>query len=60
MLCIADTIQGAKRFVLQPFVPRDDLPDPAFRREPRTPPDRLALLADLMRPCAEEILVRGI
>ena len=60
MLCIADTVQGAQRFVLQPFVPREDLPDPALRREPRTTAERLTFLAELMQPCAEEILIRGV
>ncbi|MBM4147725.1 MAG: anaerobic ribonucleoside-triphosphate reductase activating protein [Lentisphaerae bacterium] len=33
---IADLLRGARRYVLQPFVPRDDLPDPAMRSLPRT------------------------
>jgi len=56
---IADLIAPARRYVLQPFVPQDDLPDPSLRGEPRTSPDRLEALSELMRDCADEVIVRG-
>ena len=56
---IGALIQGARRYVLQPFVPRPGLLDPAFESQPRTPLERLQELQALMRPYAEEIIVRG-
>ncbi len=50
---------GARRWVLQPFVPREDLPDPALRSAPRTPLARLRELRDRMAGFADEMLVRG-
>ncbi len=52
-------IGGARRWVLQPFVPRDDLPDPALRSASRTPVARLCELRERLVACAEEVLVRG-
>ena len=59
MLGIGELIRGAKRYVLQPFVPRDDLPDATLRTTPRTSPDRLEELAAKMRPFAEDVVVQG-
>ena len=56
---IRQTIQGAKRYVLQAFIPRDDLPGHPFRNVPRTTAARLHELKDRMTGCADEILVRG-
>lgn len=56
---IGHAIDGARRFVIQPFVPRADLPDPHFRTKRRTSPDRLSAVADLMCPYADEVIVRG-
>ncbi len=56
---LAEEIQGAKRYALQAFIPRDDLPDPRFPLLPRTPSSRLHELKDRMAGCAEEILLRG-
>jgi hypothetical protein len=56
---IGSLIAGAKRYVLQPFVPRDDLPDTRFAHEPRTSPDRLAALRALLASVANEVTVRG-
>lgn len=52
-------IQGAKRYVLQAFVPQDTLPGETFRSLKRTTPERLRALETLMAPYANEILVRG-
>lgn len=59
MMAIADLIRGARRYVLQPFVPRENLPDPALRKARRTSPDRLQELRRLMGNAAREVVVRG-
>lgn len=59
MLEIGELIRGIRRYVLQPFVPRDDLPNPAFRACRRTPPHRMQVLKGLMRPYADEVEIRG-
>jgi pyruvate formate lyase activating enzyme len=51
-------IEGASRLVLQPFLPREDLPDPELRTRPRTAPDRLRAAADLLRPHVREVVCR--
>jgi pyruvate formate lyase activating enzyme len=56
---IAAMVAGARRYVLQPFVPREEMPDPGYRALLRTAPDRLAEAQRLMDGCADEVLVRG-
>ena len=51
-------IHGARRLVLQPFLPREDLPDPVLRQRPRTSPDRLRAAAEILRPFVHEIICR--
>jgi len=51
-------IEGASRLVLQPFLPREDLPDLELRKRSRTAPDRLRAAADLLRPYVREIVCR--
>ena len=36
MESVFDLIAGVKKYALQPFLPRDDLPEPRFRNESRT------------------------
>jgi pyruvate formate lyase activating enzyme len=59
LLEIAGMVRGARRYVLQPFLPREDMPDPEFRELARTTPGRLREAKVLMEGCAEEILIRG-
>ena len=59
LLEMAAMIRGARRYVLQPFVPKEEMPDETYRAIPRTSPDRLEEARDLMKGCAEEILIRG-
>lgn len=59
MLEAGELIRGAKRFVLQAFVPQDHLPGKEFRTMKRTTPQRLRAIEQLMAPYAEEIIVRG-
>lgn len=55
----SQSIRGAKRYALQAFIPRDDLPGVRFRSLPRTTSARLHQLKDRMAGCADEILLRG-
>jgi len=56
---VGNLLSGAKRFVLQAFIPRDNLPDPRFPLLPRTPSSRLHELKNRMTGCADEIILRG-
>ena len=47
MNALLQEIHGCRRYVLQPFIPRADLPDPSFRTLARTSPQRLQQLAAL-------------
>ena len=58
MAAIGEWIRGARRYTLQPFVPRDNLPDPALRATPRTSAERMKQLQSLMQPYAGEVLCR--
>lgn len=59
MAAIGELIRGARRYVLQPFIPRPELPDERWRSRPRTTPDRLEALKLMMTPFAREVVVRG-
>jgi len=56
---VKEIIDGSKRYALQAFIPRDELPDPTYRTLPRTTSARLHEIKDRMAGCAEEILLRG-
>lgn len=59
MHAVGRMIDGARRYTLQPFLPREDLPDPVLRAEPRTSPERLRHLRTLMAPYAESVTIKG-
>lgn len=59
MRAMGEWVRGAKRHVLQAFVPRDDLPDPTFRGMRETPATRLHELAEVLRAYVECVEVRG-
>jgi pyruvate formate lyase activating enzyme len=59
MLEVAEIVKGSKRYAMQPFIPRDELPDEEFRNVPRTTAARLKELEKLMAGCADEIIIRG-
>jgi pyruvate formate lyase activating enzyme len=59
MHAIGKLIKGAKRYTLQPFLPRDDLPDKAYRTMRRTSPDLLKEYCSLMEPYARNIIWKG-
>ncbi len=52
MRAIGEWIRGARRYVLQPFVPRESVADPAWQALPRTSDRRLSELRALLRGCA--------
>ena len=55
---IGPWVRGLPRYVLQPFVPREDLPDPVRRTHPRTPPDRLQAIRTLLRDYVDDVVCR--
>ena len=59
MRAIGALVHGAARYVLQPFLPRDDLPDERLRTAPRCPPAHLQRCAALVKPHVRELIVRG-
>jgi len=59
MAAIRGLVSGARRYCLQPFQPRDDLPDPAMAAGRRTSPDRMRALYRFMQGCADEVVLRG-
>ena len=59
MRAIGEWVRGAKLHVLQAFVPRADLPDPACRAMRETPADVMHPLADILRRYVARVEVRG-
>ena len=59
MTAIGEWVGGAKRHVLQAFVPREHLPDPAMRVLRETPADVLRALADILRRHVQCVEIRG-
>ncbi|MCF7848221.1 MAG: anaerobic ribonucleoside-triphosphate reductase activating protein [Kiritimatiellales bacterium] len=59
MLEVAEIVKGSKRYAMQAFLPRDELPDEKYRTLPRTTAARLKELETLVAGCADEILLRG-
>jgi len=52
-------LTGARRYVLQPFIPKPELPDARYRSMPRTPPDLLERLAAVARVYTDAVTIRG-
>nr|MDA3834293.1 radical SAM protein [Spirochaetales bacterium] len=52
-------LSGANHYTLQPFVPRENLPDPALRTQPRTSPQFLKQAADIMKPYVKQVSIKG-
>ena len=55
---VAQQIKGARRFVIQNYVPRDTL-DPAFLKETPYNAERLEEFKKMMEPMFDECLIRG-
>jgi pyruvate formate lyase activating enzyme len=56
---MAQLISGAKRYVLQAFIPREELPGKAYRTMPRTTSARLSSIKNRLKGTAQELVVRG-
>jgi len=56
---IGRLVRGARRYIIQPFVPKNDLPDVSLRTTPRTSRDRLRALAGQLQGTADCVSVRG-
>lgn len=59
MLAVKALVQGAKRYCLQPFLPREQLPDEIYRDMRRTSPERMEELRRMMQDCADTVELRG-
>ncbi len=59
MLAIKALVQGARRYFLQPFLPRENLPEEIYRDMHRTSPELLERYRQLMADCAETVDLRG-
>jgi pyruvate formate lyase activating enzyme len=56
---VAALVRGARRYVLQPFVPRETCLDPRFRAQARTSADRLRAVQAHFAPHVAEVLARA-
>ena len=56
---MGELIRGARRHFSQPFLPREDLPDPELARKPRTNPDVVRAFADVVGQYVERAEARG-
>lgn len=54
----AQFIKGAKRWIFQPFLPHDNLPNETFRSLPRTRPATLKHAAEIAAPYVQQAIVR--
>jgi len=59
MLAIKALVDGAQRYALQPFIPREDLPGEPFRTMFRTSSARMQEILALMEGCADTVELRG-
>ncbi|MDR0994182.1 MAG: anaerobic ribonucleoside-triphosphate reductase activating protein [Verrucomicrobiota bacterium] len=59
MRAIGEWVKGARRHVLQAFVPRSDLPDPTCSALAQTSGTHLHAMADVLRPYVEQVEIRG-
>ena len=59
MHAIGEWVRGAKLHVLQAFVPRAELPDPACRAMPETASKVIRTYAELLRPYVGRVEIRG-
>ena len=59
IIACAKLVEGAKRLIFQPFLPRPDLPEAKFREIPRTRLSYLQHAVELAAPWVEECSIRG-
>ena len=50
---------GSRRYIIQPFVPSENLPDPDLRAGVRTPHTHLNILYERVRHVATDVRIRG-
>jgi len=55
----AKSIQGAKRYILQPFVPHEELPLEELRTKPRTRPSFMHHAAEVVASYVPNVTIRG-
>lgn len=55
----AEMIRGAKRYVIQPFLPSADLPDEKMRALPRTSAGAMRQVQQWVQPLVEKVMLRG-
>ncbi|HXK51452.1 MAG TPA: anaerobic ribonucleoside-triphosphate reductase activating protein, partial [Caldisericia bacterium] len=58
MVEICNEIGTVKKYVLQAFVPRDNVPDPAYRTKSRTPLPLLKKYQECCRKYLNNVVVR--
>jgi pyruvate formate lyase activating enzyme len=58
MRTICEELRGVRKLLLQPFIPRDNLPDETLRRIERTPQPLLEDFAQLCREYLDDVTVR--
>jgi len=56
---IGALLAGSGKYVIQPFLPRKNLPNPEMRTMHRTHPDRMKKVARLIQPYVSHVEVRG-
>ena len=56
---IASWVKGARRYVLQPFVPRDSIADPGYAASPRTSAKRMQALRERFAGVTEQVLAHS-
>jgi len=56
---IAALVRGARRHVLQPFIPAPTLPDPAYRDGKRTSPQFVRAASEHFAGAVDDLVVRG-
>jgi pyruvate formate lyase activating enzyme len=59
MAAIGEAVRGATCYAVQPFIPREDLPEPMLRETPRTRPQALRRAAEILRPYVGRVEIRG-
>jgi len=59
LVAMVPLVEGAKRYVLQPFIPSETLPAARFRTLPRTPAGAMETAAAVFAGHVGELIVRG-
>lgn len=59
MLGCGELIRGAKTYILQPFLPHDNLPSEFLRTQPRTRPSFMQQCADTVKGMVQNVEIRG-